>query len=320
MLLRFGGLFAAIAVLALVSVTAQAQTNRTIRFVVPFGPGGTADILARLLAGHIGKAHGVDTLIENRPGAGGLIATEATSRAAPDGNTVLLNANAFIINPHLRKLSFDPLTSFEPICQLVSSPQVIVVNAVSPFYSLAEMLDAARAKPAELTLASVGPATTQHIAFEVLKHMSGVNMTHVPFNGNAPAVNALLGNHVNAALVNYSEVADQLSDGKLRALATTSATRIGLLPDVPAVAELGYKNFEADVWFGAVAPAKTPAAIVSELANWFITAMAAPEVKPKLVALGVYPVGKCGAAFAADLRRRFDEYGRAIRESNIRGE
>jgi tripartite-type tricarboxylate transporter receptor subunit TctC len=320
MLLRFGGLFAAIAVLALVSVMAQAQTNRTIRFVVPFGPGGTADILARLLAEHIGKAHGVGTLIENRPGAGGLIATEATSRAAPDGNTVLLNANAFIINPHLRKLSYDPLTSFEPICQLVSSPQMIVVNAMSPFYSLAEMLDAARVRPAELTLASVGPATTQHIAFEVLKHMAGVNMTHVPFNGNAPAVNALLGNHVNAALVNYSEVADQLSDGKLRALATTSATRIGLLPDVPAVAELGYKNFEADVWFGAVAPAKTPGAIVSELANWFITAMAAPEVKPKLVALGVYPVGKCGAAFAADLRRRFDEYGRAIRESNIRGE
>lgn len=302
------------------SATAVAQPNRTVRFVVPFGPGGTADILARLLADEIGKSRGVNTLIENRPGAGSLIATEATAHAVPDGNTVLFNANAFIINPHLRKLSYDPLTSFEPICQLVSSPQVIVVNAASPFHSLSEMLDAARKQPGQFTLASVGPATTQHIAFEVLKHMARVNMIHVPYNGNAPAVNALLGQHVNSALVNYSEVIDQISDGKLRALATTSAKRISALPDVPAVAELGYGDFEADVWFGTVVPAKTSGAVVSELVQWFTAAMEAPDVKQKLAALGVYPVGRCGAAFANELRRLLDEYGRAVRESNIKGE
>jgi tripartite-type tricarboxylate transporter receptor subunit TctC len=313
-------LIGVVALGALLSLSAHAQTNRMIKFVVPFAPGGTADILARLLAEEIGKAHGVGTLIENRSGAGTIIATEAASHAAPDGNTVLFNANAFVINPHLRKLSYDPLTSFEPICQLVSSPQVIVVGGASTYRSLAQMLDAARAKPGELTLASVGPASTQHIAFEMLKHLAGVNMIFVPFNGNGPAVNALLGKHVDSVLVNYSEVAEQLQDGTFRALAVTSRNRLDRLPQVPAVAELGFKDFEAEVWFGAVVPAKTPAAVVAELARWLTAAMDAPAVKPKLNALGLFTVGRCGAAFAADLRRRFDDYGRAIRESNIKGE
>lgn len=234
---------------------------------------------------------------------------------------MLFNANAFIINPHLRKLSYDPLTSFDPVCQLVSSPQVIVVGGGSMYRSLAEMLDAARARPGELTLASVGPASTQHIAFEMLKHLAGIDMIFVPFNGNGPAVNALLGKHVDSVLVNYSEVAEeQLQDGKFRALATTSRTRIDFLPQVPAIAEFGFKDFEAEVWFGAVVPAKTPAAAVAELADRLTAALDAPAVKPKLKSLGLYTVGKCGAAFAADLRRRFDEYGQAIRESNIRSE
>jgi len=308
------------ALCTLLGLAAQAQTSRMIKFMVPFAPGGTADILARLLAEEIGKAHGVGTLIENRPGAGTIIATEAASRAPPDGNTVLFNANAFVINPHLRKLSYDPLTSFEPVCQLVSSPQVIVVSAAAPYRSLTEMFDAARARPGELTLASVGPASTQHLAFETLKHLAGVNMIFVPFNGNGPAVNALLGKHVDSVLVNYSEVAEQLQDSTFRALATTSRNRITELPQVPAVAELGFNDFEAEVWFGAVVPAKTPGAAVTELADWMTAALDAPTVKPKLKALGLYTVGRCGAAFGADLRRRFDDYGRAIRESNIRVE
>jgi tripartite-type tricarboxylate transporter receptor subunit TctC len=299
---------------------AHGQTSRTIKFVVPFAAGGTADIVGRMLAEEIGKAHAVATVIENRPGAGTVIATEAVSRAAPDGNTVLLNANAFVIAPHLRKLPYDPLTSFEPVCQLVSSPQVIAVGGASPYRSLAGMLDAARAKPGELTLASVGPASTQHIAFEMLKHLAKVNMIFVPFNGNGPAVNALLGKHVDSVLVNYSEVAEQLQDDKFRALATTSRARINSLPQVPAVAELGFDDFEADVWFGAVVPARTPLPRVTELAAWFTAAMDAPSVKAKLVMLGLYSVGKCGAEFEADLRRRLDDYGRAIRESNIKGE
>jgi tripartite-type tricarboxylate transporter receptor subunit TctC len=154
----------------------------------------------------------------------------------------------------------------------------------------------------------------------MLKHLAGVNMIFVPFNGNGPAVNALLGKHVDSVLVNYSEVAEQLQDGTFRALATTSRSRISELPQVPAVAELGFSDFEAEVWFGAVVPARTPAAVVSELADWLRAALDAPTVKPKLKALGLYTVGRCGAAFAADLRQGFEDYGRAIRESNIRFE
>jgi tripartite-type tricarboxylate transporter receptor subunit TctC len=309
-----------IALWGLLSPAAEAQTSRMIKFVVPFAPGGTADILARLLAEEIGKAHGVGTLIENRPGAGTVIATEAASRAVPDGNTVLFNANAFVINPHLRKLSYDPLTSFEPVCQLVSSPQVIVVGSATPYHNLAQMFDAARARPGELTLASVGPASTQQLAFETLKHLAGVNIIFVPFNGNGPAVNALLGKHVDSILVNYSEVADQLQNGTFRALVTPSGTRIAELPQVPTVAESGFSDFEADVWFGAVVPAKTPAALVAELGAWMKAALDAPAVKPKLKALSLYTLGRCGAAFAAELRRRFDDYGRAIRDSDIKSE
>src|SRR6516225_9344069 len=313
-------LAAAIALCALLGMAAQAQSTRMIKFVVPFAPGGTADILARLLAEAIGKGHGVGTVIENRPGAGTIIATEAASRAAPDGNTVLFNANAFVINPHLRKLSYDPLTSFEPVCQLVSSPQVIVVGGAAPYRSLTAMFEAARARPGELTLASVGPASTQHVAFEMLKHLARVNMIFVPFNGNGPAVNALLGKHVDSILVNYSEVADQVQNGTLRALVTTSRTRIAELPQVPTVAELGFSDFEADVWFGTVVPAKTPAGVVAELAVWLKAALDSPTVKPKLRALSLDTVGRCGAAFAAELRRRFDDYGRTIRDSDIKSE
>src|SRR5262252_9717980 len=300
-------LVSAMALCTLLGLAAQAQTSRMIKFMVPFAPGGTADILARLLAEEIGKAHGVGTLIENRPGAGTIIATEAASRALPDGNTVLFNANAFVINPHLRKLSYDPLTSFEPVCQLVSSPQVIVVSGSAAYRSLAEILDAARTKPGELTLASVGPASTQHIAFEMLKHLAGVDITFVPFNGNGPAVNALLGKHIDSILVNYSEVAEQLQDGTFRALATMSRRRITELPQVPAVAELGFSDFEADVWFGAVVPARTPAAVVAELSGWLIAALDSSAVKSKLKSLGLVTVGKCGTAFAAELRKRFDD-------------
>lgn len=297
---------------------AWSQSTRAIKIVVPNPPGASTDILARLLAERIGRTQAVTIVVENRPGAGNVIGTEAVARAAPDGNTLLLNANPFVIDPHLRKLSYDPLTSFEPICYLAYSPNVFVVNSKSPYHSLADLLSAARAKAGDLTLAAVGPGTASHIGFEVLKRAATVDITFVPYAGNAPAINALLGEHVTAVFTGYPVVAELLNAGKLRALASATRSRIEQLPDVPTVAESGYSDYEVNFWMGVVAPAKTPKETVSQLAHWFTAAMQSSEVRPKLVAQAFHPVGMCGADFAGYIRKQYDEYGRIIREANIK--
>jgi tripartite-type tricarboxylate transporter receptor subunit TctC len=299
--------------------SARSQTPRAIKIVVPVSPGGAADTLARLLGEQIGRAQGQTVLIENRGGAGGVIAAEAVSRAAPDGSTLLMASPDMLIPPHLRKLSYDPLTSFEPICDLVSGPTVIVVNSASPYRTLADLLNAARAKPSELTLASFGPATSFQIGLEMLKHAANIDITFLPYPGVAPAVNALLGQHVTAVLGTHSTASEQLNAGKLRALATPSRTRIEALPEVPTVAEY-YKGYELDFWLGMLAPAKTPKETVSELAGLFARALQAPEFRAKLVPLGLYVVGTCGEDFSVLLRKQSDDFGRVIREANIKAE
>src|SRR5882757_3297798 len=253
------------ALVALAISNASAQSPRQIKFIVPLPAGGGGDVLTRMVAENWAQMHGIATVIENRPGAATVLGVEATSRAAPDGNTLGLVANSFIIHPNFKKLSYDPLTSFEPVCLLANSPQVIVVNSASPTKTLTEWLDAARAKPGELSHASVGPASPQHIAFEQLKLMAKVNITFVPFNGNTPALNALLGGHVGSVMSNYSEAAELVRAGKLRALAVASAKRVDGWPNVPTVAEQGFKDYAVEAWYGLVAPAKTPKDKVAEL-------------------------------------------------------
>jgi tripartite-type tricarboxylate transporter receptor subunit TctC len=299
---------------------AWSQAARTIKIVVPFPAGGSADILARLLGEQIGKTQGPTVVIENRPGGGASIAYEAVARAAPDGNTLVINGNSLVINPNLRKVNYDPLTSFEPICYLVTTPQIVVVNSASPYRTLGDLIAAARAKPGTLSMAGVGPGATQHIGIELFKRVARADLIYVPYSGGAPAINALLGEHVTSVLQNYSEVVEQVKAGKLRALAVTTTKRIEPLPDVPTVAELGFKDYDVEVWFGVVAPAKTPKEAVTQLSGWFTAAMQAPDVKPKLLNLGLYPVGMCGADFGAHIRKQYDEYGRVIREANIKAE
>jgi tripartite-type tricarboxylate transporter receptor subunit TctC len=293
---------------------------RTIKIIVSSTPGGGSDILGRLLAEQIARTQGPTIVVENRPGAGTVIGTDAASRAQPDGSTVLITTPEFVIAPHLRKLSYDPLTSFEPICYLVRSPQLIVVNAASPYHTLADLTDAARARPDELTLASAGPASSPQMAFAMLEKAAGIRMTYVPYPGSAPAVSALLGGHVTAVMAAYPNVAEQVKAGQLRALATASRTRIDSLAEVPTLAESGYQDFEADLWYGMVAPAGTPPETLSQLAGLFTAALLAPEIKPKLAVQGLSPVGACGADFAAHLRKQYDGYGRVIREANIKAE
>lgn len=299
---------------------ASAQSVKTIKIVVPFAAGGGADILARLLSEQLTRTHGVTVVVENRPGAGTVIGTEAVARAAPDGNTVLIGGNSFVINSSLRKLNYDPLTSFEAICHLTRSPNVIAVNSASPYRTLAELINAARANPGKMSMAFNGPATSQHIGFEMFRRIAKVDMTPVPFGGAAPAVNSLMGSHVTSLFVSYPAAAAQIKAGNLRTLAVASRERVETLPDLPTIAEAGFGALEEDVWFGVVAPAKTPKERVSQLANWFASAVKAPEIKSKLALQELYPAGACGPEFVAYLREKSDAYGRIIREANIRTE
>jgi tripartite-type tricarboxylate transporter receptor subunit TctC len=294
------------------------QIPRQIKIVVPVPPGASTDFVARLMAEQIGRTQGVSIVVENRPGASGMIGTEAVSRAAPDGSTLLMTANTYLIDAQTRKASYHPVESFAPVCFLVESPALLVVNGASPYHSLADLLTAARAKPGELTMASVGPGTSFQIGFVTFTHMANVNMIYVPYAGSAPALNAVLGDHVTSVFAGYAVVAEQLRAGQLRALATATLRRIEPLPDLPTFDELGFHDLEVDNWFGVIAPAKTPKETLGELAGWFTSALQAPEVKAKLAAQGLYPVGTCGADFAALIHKRYDEYGLAIRESNIK--
>jgi tripartite-type tricarboxylate transporter receptor subunit TctC len=316
-------LFAACCAIVVLTLSGQAawpQSGRTIKLVVPVPPGASTDTVARLMAEQIGRAQGVTIVVENRPGASGMIGTEQVSRAAPDGNTLLMTANTYLIDAQTRKANYHPVTAFDPICYLVQSPAVFVVNSASPYRTLKDMLDAARAKPGELSMASVGPGTTFQMGFNTFTKAAGVNMTFVPYQGSAPAATAVMGQHVTAAFAGYAVVAENVKADKLRALAVATMKRIDPLPAVPTFDESGFKNLEVDNWFGIVAPVNTPKEIISQYAGWLKAALADPDVKAKLALQGLYPVGMCGDEFAGYVRKRFDDYGVMIRESNIKTE
>ena len=223
-----------LATLALNQSETVAQT-RQIRIVVPFAPGGAPDVVARLLGEQIAREQGVTVVVENRPGAGSIIGSDQVARAAPDGNTLLVISTSFLTNPHLHKVNYDPL-AFEPICQLVSAPSLIAVGTASPYKTLRDLLDAARGSPGKITLASPGPGTTFHIALEMLKRAAKVNITYVPYAATPPALNALLGGHVDAVFSDIASMSSQMKAGTIRALVTGGASRIASLPDVPTVA------------------------------------------------------------------------------------
>ena len=310
----------AISLVAVCNDPAWPQTISTVKIVVPVAPGGGSDFLARMLAEQIGRAQGISFTIENRTGAGGIIGAEAVSHSAPDGSILLVHSNSLLINALEQKTNYHPLTSFEPICNLVDAPTVITVNSAAPYRKLADLIGTARVKPGEITLATAGPGGSFRMGYERLRRAANVDITFVPYPGVAPAVNALLGEHVSSAFSTYSTVSEQVNAGRLRALATGSLTRIGLLPEVPTVAESGYPNYEVDQWFGLWAPAKTPKEAISQLAEWFTAALQTPEIKQKLVAQALFPVGLCTTNFDIYLRRKYDEYGRAVREANIKTE
>jgi tripartite-type tricarboxylate transporter receptor subunit TctC len=291
--------------------------NGIIRIIVPYTPGSGPDILTRLMSEEIGNQHGPSLVVENRPGAGTVVGTEVVQRADPDGSMLLLVASSFVINPALKRGNYDVAKDFAPVCYLASTPMVLVVQASSPYKTLADLIAAARAKPGELSFASGGPGSSLHIAIEVLRRSADINITYVPFGGTAPAISTLLGGHVTAVWADYPTVVAQLQAGTLRGLVTTSHARVATLPDVPTFAETGVSNYEADIFYGIVAPAKTPAGTLTQLTKMFSAALKAPDMAPKLAKQGLFPAGICGSEFATYMRKLGDDYDRIIRESNI---
>ena len=236
---RLLGLCIGAAVLALFCQDAWSQSGRTIKLIVPVPAGASTDFVARLMADQVSQTHGVTVVIENRAGAGGMIGTEAASRAASDGNTLLITGNTYLLDAQTRKANYHPVTGFEPICYLAMSPAVLVVNSASPYRTLAELLDAARAKPGELSMASIGPGSTFQMAFAMFTAAAGVKMTFVPYAGSAPAINAVLGQHVTPGFAGYAVVSEQIKGGMLRPLAVATLKRDDPLPDVPTFDESG---------------------------------------------------------------------------------
>jgi tripartite-type tricarboxylate transporter receptor subunit TctC len=312
----FAVALAAALVVGLCSAEALAQ-SRTIRIVVPYPPGSGPDILSRLMGEEIGRTQGVTIVIENRPGGGTLIGTEVAGRAAPDGNTVLLVANSFVINPAVKRGNYDVAKDFAPICNMAATPMVLVVQGKAPYKTLNDLIGAAQEKPGTVVFSSGGPASSLHVAIEVLKLAAKINVTYVPYPGTAPAINALLGGHVNAVWADYPTVVAQLQAGTLRGLVTTSAKRVPTLPDVPTLKETGVSPYEADIFYGYVAPAKTPADKLTQLSGWFTAALKDPDMLPKLAKQGLFPVGSCGAPFGEFLRKNVEEYAKIVAESGI---
>jgi tripartite-type tricarboxylate transporter receptor subunit TctC len=306
------------AALALGSFGALAQ-SKSIRIIVPYTPGSGPDILSRLMSDQVPKDGGPSIVVENRPGGGTLIGTEAAAKAEPDGHTVLLVAYSFVINPQLGRGTYDVEKNYEPICYLAGTPMVLVVQASSPYKTLQDLVAAMKAKPG-MAFASGGPGSSLHVAIEVLRLATGTTISYVPYGGSGPAINALLGGHVQAVWADYPTVVSQLKSGTLRGLVTTSAKRTALMPDVPSLNETGISNYSADIFYGYVAPPKTPPDALKQLGDMFVTAMKAPDLKPKLDQLGLLPVNMCGAAFADYLRGMVADYQRIIKAAGIKAD
>src|SRR5262245_12769131 len=291
--------------------SAQDYPNRTIKFVVPFPAGGPADTFSRVLTEKMGALLGQTVVIENRAGAGGLTGTASVAKADPDGYTIGIAASsALAINVNLREtMPFHPLKDFHLITQIVSVPEILVVNEAVPAKTLAELVALAKAQPGKLVFASTGLGGMPHLATELLKITAQIELVHVPYTGAAPAVNDLLGGHVQMMFADVPVLLGAVQSGKLRALAIGSRLRSPSLPSVATTAELGMPQVEADNWYGLVAPIATPPAVIAKLHATATEALHSAEVKEKLAAQGAIAVGNASAEFAGYVKSEIDRWG-----------
>lgn len=289
---------------------------RPIRFIMPYAPGGSSEILARPIAQELSKNLGQPVVVDFKPGGGTTIGADLVAKSQPDGYTMVMMLSAHAINATLMpKLPYDTVRDFAPITLAATLPLVVVVPAQSPVRSFQELVAAARARPGKLTFASAGPGNTSHLSVEYLKSQLGLDMIHVPYKGSGPAIIGLLGGEVDFMFDSLSSSLPQIRGGKLRAIGMASARRSRILPDVPTVAEQGVPGFDVSVWYSVLAAAATPAPIVQRLHAEFIRAMRAPEVKEKLEGFGYDIVGMTPAETDAFIRAEIVRWGKVVKDS-----
>jgi tripartite-type tricarboxylate transporter receptor subunit TctC len=299
---------------------AQDYPAKTIRLIVPYTPGGTADMLARAIGQNMSASLGQQVIIDNRPGAGGNIGAGLAAKAAPDGYTMLMGTVAtHAINPNLyRDMPYDADKDFAPIVLVATLPNLLVVNPSVPAKNVKELIAFAKAKPGELAFASAGNGTSQHLSGELFKKMTGVDMIHIPYKGSAPAVTDLIGGQVQLMFDNIPSSLPQIRAGKLRALAVTGPRRSPVLPDLPTVSEAGLPGFSITSWFALFAPAGTPAKILIRLNREAAKAIASKDLQQQWMAQGLEPAGGTSDQLAAFRRVEAAKWEKIVSESGAR--
>ena len=305
------------------SAAAQAQPfpSKPLRIIVPFPPGGAADLSGRLLAEHLSKSLGQPVVIENRPGGSTIIGAEVVFRSPPDGHTMLIVFPSFIVNPLLRaNMPFDPLKDFKPVGQTLAVAMVIAAHPSVPANNLKELIALARAKPGELSYGTPGLGTTHHVMGELLKLTAKINLTHAPFQGGGPSLAAVTGGHIQLVYGNSNEVAPSAKTGKLKPIVVTSAERVDVLPDTMTMKESGFPELEATNWSGFVVPAATPTAAIARLNRDLNAALTTAEVQAKFKGFGMLPTPGTPEQFGAFLQKESALYARVVKEAGVKAE
>ncbi len=299
----------------------SAYPDKVVRIVAASAPGGGTDSVARLLAAHLSQTMGQQFIVENRAGAGNVRGSEYAARAAPDGYTLLMSASTLSMNHVMyKKLPYDVERDFAPITQMVSLPNVLVVDARLPIRTFADFVAAAKRDPGGLTYGSAGMGTQPHLAMELLQIMAGIKLTHVPYTGVGPALLDIMGGRVTGMSVNFLSAKPQIESGTLRALAISSAKRSIYAPDLPTVDESGVPGFEAIQWFGLLAPAGTPPAVIARLQEETKKVLASPSMKERLALEGAEAVGGTPAEFAALIKAEMTKWGEVAKAAGIQPE